>query len=225
MEDLFYGPGVSKKLHTQMEEDKRWTVNADNLSEEEQKSIKDKILALDKFFGNAILAKYKIELHFGKDRSSWKPFAGMLSIFTSGSKLHGGGDEKAYLCPNSDCGQVLTGYKSRIGNKIICLSCGKFWKSTEIIGEIFYNLTPQKWAHVIHRMFVHLGHNADIYLKYHPTDIRYQTSMELARDRGGEELNKTRYSRGLHIYPLKNIITDTKNGAELYKRFITFITS
>ena len=48
--------------------------------------------------------------------------------------------------------------------------------------------------------------------------------MEMARARGGEHIAKARVNRGLHIYPLKNIITDTKNGADLYKRFLAFIT-
>ena len=67
--------------------------------------------------------------------------------------------------------------------------------------------------------------DADIYLKYHPTDIRYKAALELARNRGGEELAKARKRRGLHIYPLRNIINDTKHGSDLYKRIRIFINA
>jgi len=49
--------------------------------------------------------------------------------------------------------------------------------------------------------------------------------MEMARSRGGEAVNKARNNRGLHIYPLKNIIKDTSNGADMYKRILSFIKS
>jgi hypothetical protein len=47
----------------------------------------------------------------------------------------------------------------------------------------------------------------------------------VARNRGGEEIRKARKNRGLHIYPLKNIIKDTGNGAQLYERILAFITA
>jgi hypothetical protein len=31
--------------------------------------------------------------------------------------------------------------------------------------------------------------------------------------------------KGMHIYPLKNILKDTAHGADLTKRFLTFLTS
>jgi hypothetical protein len=47
--------------------------------------------------------------------------------------------------------------------------------------------------------------------------------MEVAKGMGGEALNEARAARGLHIYPLKNIIKDTSAGAQLYDRFLAFI--
>jgi hypothetical protein len=107
----------------------------------------------------------------------------------------------------------------------MCRECEMMWDEKKVIGEKLFKLTPKNWAHVILRYYVLLNHRADIYVKYHPTDIRYKTAMEMARDRGGEELLKARGTRGLHIYPLANIIKDVSAGADLYKRFLAFITS
>jgi len=218
----FYGPEESRELQERLEREKRYSVNTDDLSKEEQQSIKERMAAFDRLIGTQINARFKIEVQFGKGRSGRKPFPGALSVFLSGEKLHGGGDGKIYLCPRPDCGSVIYPHE-RIGEKVRCRGCDHMWPQQDIIGELFFFLTPPKWAAVIHRMFVKLEHNADIYLKYHPTDIRYQTSMEMSRNRGGEEIAKSRQRRGLHIYPLKNIIKDTSAGAQLYDRFLAFI--
>jgi hypothetical protein len=220
----FHGPEESRALQRQMALEKR-DINLDDLSTDEMHAVKEKMAALDRFFGGQkIAAKFKIEVQFGKARSTWKPFVGALSVFLSGLKFHGGGDGKLYFCPKDGCTGILYPHE-RVGGKLLCRACDQVWKSEEVTGELMFILPSQKWATVVHRMFVRLDHNADIYLKFHPTDIRYQTMMEMARRRGGEEIRKARENRGLHIYPLKNIIVDTKNGADLYKRFLAFINA
>lgn len=229
----FHGPAESEALGDQMTEDKRWSIDMDELSEEEVKAIKHRMQKLDEFFGQRVVAKYKIEVVFGKERSTWKPCAGAISFYVSGSKLNGGGDEKLYLCPRPDCGGIIPPLRrfvkqTKDGRAIAhvpCPHCGVMWPENDLIGEIFCRLAPKDWALAILRLFAKFEHNADIYVKYHPTDIRAKTAMEVARPRGGEEMNKARKQRGLHIYPLKNIIKDTGAGAQLYDRILAFITA
>jgi len=219
----FYGPQESKALQKRLEQEQRFTVDTDDLSGDERHAIMEKMKAVDALFGGRQLtAKFKIEVHFGKGRSTHKPFPGAVSVFLSGSRMHGGGDDKIYLCPRPDCGNVIYPHE-RIGPKLMCRTCGNMWMSDDVVGELMFFLAPPKWATVIHRLFVKLDHNADIYLKFHPLDIRVQTAMEMARARGGEHVNKARRNRGLHIYPLKNIVKDTSNGSQLYDRFLAFI--
>lgn len=221
----FYGVEQSKELEKRLEDGSYWEGQKEPMSDEESVVVQAKKQALDQLFGQRPLhALYKIEMQFGKERSTWKPFAGAMTLYLSGTKLHGGGDEKLYFCPRDDCDGIVYP-KERLGPSVRCRSCDMMWNEAGLVGEIFYRLTPQDWAQVILKTFARLDHHADIYVKYHPTDIRYQSQMELARARGGEEIAKARKNRGLHIYPLRNIIKDTSNGADLYKRILTFITA
>jgi hypothetical protein len=223
---MSFGPEQSLKRQADLH---RRELNGEDvsvkLSDGEIRAIEDKVKALEKIFSERIIAKFKLEIQFGKNRtSSGQPFAGVVTMWLSGTKLNGGGDEKVYECPNPRCGQLILPHQID-NNRSICPHCGNIWKSEDTIGERFFKLTDQNWAHAVLQMFSKVDMNADIYLKYHPTDIRYQTAMELARDRGGEEVAKARKNRGLFIYPLANIIRDTKNGSDLYKRIRIFINA
>ena len=216
----FYGPEQSEALQKAMESREFES----QLDEHELAVVEEKIKALQSIFAERIEAKYKVEAHFGKNRSTWKPFAGALSLYISGTKLNGGGDEKIFICPRDDC-QGIIFPKERMGGTVLCRSCEMLWDEKKLVGELFFNLAARNWAHVILKWMMKLDMNADIYLKYHPTDIRYKAAMEVARGRQGEEIGKARKNRGLHIYPLKNIIKDTGNGANLYDRIFAFITA
>jgi hypothetical protein len=69
------------------------------------------------------------------------------------------------------------------------------------------------------KIFHSLGGNADVYLKFHKTDVRY---LALERDKGPDVARRL---KGLAIYPLRNILKDTAAGADLTSRFKAFITS
>lgn len=215
----FHGTAESEALYKSLNQS-----DLGDISDAEQALVSKKMEALDKFFAKRLDAKYKVEVLFGKERSTWKPCAGALSIYLSGTKLHGGGDEKLYLCPRKDCGGVIFP-NERLGGTVMCRKCEVMQAENDLVGELLFRLTPKDWAHVILKYYVKLDHNADIYLKYHPTDIRYKAAMEIARNRGGEEINKARKNRGLHIYPLNRIVRDVSNGADLYDRFLSFITA
>ena len=223
----FHGPEASAALYESVGQQDI------ELSESEVKAVTDRMKSLKQFFDKNVQAKYKIEIQFGKARSSWRPFHGAMSLYLSGTKLNGGGDEKLYLCPRNDCNGIILPIgrvveetaKGEAIARVPCPSCQIMWSENELVGELLFNMTTQDWATAIHKMFVRLDHNADIYLKYHRDDVRYRAAMELARHAGGEELAKARKRRGLHIYPLKNLIKDTGAGSQLYERILAFINS
>lgn len=233
-----FGPGTSLQRQSELFDLEKSGGAPVPLTDGEKRALEDKVKALSILLRDKISAKYKLEVQFGKGRTSrGAPFAGVISGWLSGTKLHGGGDEKIYECPGEQCGALILPHqlgtafrKTKSGDldplaAATCGECGRIWKAGEIIGERFLKLTEQNWAHAILRALRKLDMNADIYLKYHPTDIRYQTAMEMARDRGGEEVAKARKNRGLHIYPLSNIIKDTKHGSDLYRRIRAFINA
>jgi hypothetical protein len=223
----FHGPAESSNLYESNEQQDI------ELSPVEMQEVADKLASLKKFFGEKVNARYKIEVQFGKARSTWKPFHGAMSLYLSGTKLNGGGDEKLYICPRDDCSGIILPIERFVEEtpthkaiaRVPCPECQIMWPENTLVGELFFNLTAKKWAEAVHKMFVRLDHNADIYLKYHREDIRYQTALEVAKNTGGELLAKARVTRGLHIYPLANIIKDTGAGAQLYDRFLAFINA
>jgi hypothetical protein len=223
----FHGPGASADVYEEHEQ------HDIELSDDEALAVAERLKALKKFFGEKVSARYKIEVQFGKARSTWKPFHGAMSIYLSGTKLNGGGDEKLYLCPRDDCDGIILPIDRFVEEtkggqaiaRVPCPSCQTMWAENDLVGELLFNLVPKDWALAVLKMFARLEHNADLYLKYHREDIRYQAGIEIARHAGGEMLAKARKSRGLHIYPLKNIIKDTGAGAQLYDRILAFINA
>lgn len=201
------------------------------ISEADLYAVQERVKALDKLFKEQSkhLARYKIEIMFGDERSTWKPTPGVMSFWESGTKLHGGGDAKIYICPSSylnkgTCTAVIPEISTGQG-LLVCPGCNAAWKGDQVIGEIFGRWTMKVWADVILRYFILMSNNADIYLKFSPTDIRYKAALEQVRQRGGEELEKARRDRGKHIYPLRNLIKDTAAGADLWKRLHSFLVA
>jgi len=213
------------------------------MSGEELEKLERQMKALENILHEKVRAKYKLEVHFGKGRTgrgirSAQPFPGVISVWLSGSKFHGGGDEKIFECPG--CDALIFPHQitqrtvvQKIGGRDVeefmsvsyCGECAKIWKSEQTIGERFYKLTEQDWAYAILHALRRLGMDADIYAKYSREDVRYKAAMEMARNRGGEELAKAHKLRGLFIYPLANIIQDTKHGSDLYGRIRAFINA
>lgn len=202
------------------------------LSGEEKERYAKQMTALAKLLqDNTKKAKFKLEVMFGKKRSTSQPTPGVLSFWGSGTKLHGGGDEKLYLCPGSRLGRsncsalLLDRYNS--GHGIVCPTCGTVWKHEEVIGELFFNLPMRKWADVLYKYYRLCEYDADIYLKHATDDIR---SISLAQSekatwKGTQVLERTRARRARHIYPLRNIIKDTSAGADLLSRFYAFLVA
>jgi hypothetical protein len=195
---------------------------APTLTEEELHILKEKQKALDKLLKEKQRAKYKIELFFGSQYRTNQHYPGAVSLWLSGSKLHGGGDEKIYLCPK--CGGFILPSAQGYGH-LVCAKCGKVATGNEAIGEILLRLTTQNWAGIIYKWFRKLEFNADIYVKRPRLDLRTAATLEQARQIGGEKLAAARLKREIFIYPLYNIIKDTAGGADLPTRFKALLSA
>lgn len=198
------------------------------LSEEDKHEMQKRMEALDKVLATQKKAKYKLELFFGKARSTRVAIPGALSFWESGTKLHGGGDTKVYFCPGkqqkkNDCEKIIPFAFNAYGF-MVCPHCGETWKGGQVIGEVLGRHTMQDWSKLLLKYHMRLDQNCDIYLKHSPDDIRSVAAREQEKTRGGELLAKAR-KRALHVYPLKNIITDTLNGSDLLGRFYAFLTA
>ena len=159
--------------------------NAPTLTEEEVAALKQKMEALDSLLATQKLAKYKVEVLFSSERGSHKPYAGAVSLWESGNQLHGGGDTKVYECPSESvgrgpCAGIIGGSSQGYGH-LVCPTCRQVWKGTEVSGERFAKLTTQHWAELLYRFYVRVGHNADIYMKYMPNDLRKAAESEIGR--------------------------------------------
>lgn len=199
------------------------------LSPAELEAVQERMKLLDQLLTTTKHAKYKIELLFTRARSVSRPTPGAISFWESGSKLHGGGDAKLYICPGkhfrrNECEGFIPD-ASNASNFLWCPSCGTRWQGEDVIGERLAVLTMKKWADVLIYFFTRLEHNADIYVKYAREDMRTVAMLEQAQQRGGEYLERVRGRRAKSIYALKNIIWDTSNGADLLGRFQAFLTA
>ena len=204
----------------------REVADAPILSEEDKHTLKQKQAALDKLLADEQKAKYKIEILFGHKRTLHGLSTGALSIWESGTMLHGGGDTKVYMCPakNKPCKGLIAESSQGFGH-LVCPECGSVWEGEDVYGELIFKLPNNKWAEVLMRFYTLLGHNADIYLKYPKHDLRVASGLEQAKQLHGEALDKARKERQQYIYPLKNIIKDTANGADLQGRFYALLTA
>jgi hypothetical protein len=195
----------------------------EDLPEEEQKILQKKKAAIDKFFADKVSARYKIEVQFGKGRSIHKHFPGSLHCYRSGSALSGGGDEILYPCPDDKCMGYMEPEQVSIGFAL-CPKCGRKWGRVSDLQEgRLFRLSHQDWARVILKAFAALGHNADIYLKSHPEDIRDKALLEQLKQRKGDEYRKVYEARVYVMYPLARIVDDSRSGRDLYKMFLSFV--
>ena len=196
-----------------------------------------------------VKAKYKIEIHFGPDRSSvhHKLMAALVTIWESGKRLHGGGDEKMYWCGYDDCGKPFStdyfGYMHAV-----CPKCQRelhldpFSKQEHldylerenlpvngmdklpiVVGEKLMKQTPPNIAGFLTKTFHDLDFDADIYLKFHPKDMRFDK-----KNFGHEIVDKLETARTRRepvIYPLARILKDTSSGGDLKHHILAMITA
>lgn len=197
--------------------------------EEEKFAIEARKKAISELLERECVGQYKIELMFSHKRSCTKPTPGMLSIWESGTQLHGGGDAKIYFCAGKDKGvnncEAPIPFNNCNYGHLLCPKCGKVWSSLDVKGELIGNWTMQTWATKLVHYYTFLGHNADLYLKQPREDIRKAARLEQEKVYRGEKLDTVRTGLIRVIYPLVRIVKDTNNGANLYDRFYAFLKS
>lgn len=173
---------------------------------------------------NLVRAKYKIEIMFMPGRKVQGPNLVGITIWESGKRFHGGGDEKIFFCKdsrqghNEGCwGPIPADY---IKNDIaFCPRCQKGIQAKYLTDLRIFKLSTSDLAKVVHQIFLNLGQNADIYCKYSKDDPHFQLMI---RERGWAAAN--RY-KGMFIYPLHRILQDTAHGADIVKCFRIFLSS
>lgn len=171
----------------------------------------------------SIKAKYKIEVYYGPNRTVRGPNVVQIQFFESGKHLHGGGDELMFRCgtendPRLGCKNFIPGSSIR-GGVAICPHCQQAIKATALVERLFGNKTSRQLADELARWFRMLNGSCDIYCKFDREDIRYLTMEKRLGSQAAHRL------RGLHIYPLRNIIKDVSNGSSLEDRFFAFLTA
>jgi len=186
-------------------------------------------------------ADYKIQVWFRHNRKLFGDNTFTLSFWESGKRLHGGGDEKMFVCrrlhnapqPNrrdslalknpdsvgkKGCDHLIPGGIMQAGI-VVCPNCNMRHQSEYLVDSILYEADMTRASEIIEGWWRKLGSNADIYVKYAPDDPR----TLLQADRYGYE--KARARKGLTIYPLDRIITDTAGGASVQGRFRSLLVA
>lgn len=222
-------------------------IETGGLNEKEQRALRalEVKLEADRLKTAEAMAKkgkFKIQVWFKSQRSTWKPMAWTLSIWESGKRLHGGGDEMLFFCkrqpdaprqaampmgllgggkvaPGPDgCGNIISG-EMLSGTKVLCPHCMLQWETTHVGDSIYYYTTAQKAAEIIEDWWMKLGCDADLYFKHRPDDPR---TLMMSR---AYSAKTAREKKGLVIYPLANIIRDSEGGASVQNLFRNLITA
>lgn len=169
-----------------------------------------------------IRAKYKIEVIFGENRTLQGPNIITLKLWESGRRLNGGGDDLAFWCMNEKgtqgCGKIITSdhIKNGIG---FCPHCKMGVNARLLVDGRVGVWATKNLSVILEKLFRELDSSADIYVKYHKKDPRFIAMMKADGPETAKRL------KGMHIYPLKNILKDTANGSSLSNRFNAFLTS
>jgi len=169
-----------------------------------------------------IRAKYKIEVTFDQHRTPKGPNILGIQLWESGKRFHGGGDELMFFCRDSEldagCWYPISQNEIK-GSIAYCLNCQQAINADRLTNIKIGRVSTKRLADDLVEIFRQLKGDADIYVKFHKTDVRY---IAMQRDRGPEIAQRL---KGMHIYPLKNILKDLEGGADLSKRFFSFLAS
>lgn len=196
----------------------------DLAAERAAQKTRDEITQQGKEVGlkDPLKAKYKIEVTFGPKRTIPGPNLLGIQVWESGKHMNGGGDDLAFWCQstktNEGCWGIITSDNIR-GGAAVCPSCQRMVNADLLVNMKIGKITTQALAATLERHFRALGSSADIYLKYDRQDIR---TLAMERQKGRDVARRL---KGMHIYPLKNILRDTQHGADLTKRIHAFLTS
>jgi len=186
-------------------------------------------------------ATYKIQIWFRHNRRLFGDNQFTLSFWESGKRLHGGGDEKMFVCrrlrsapkPNRrdaiglmnkgdvkerGCDHLIPGALVSMG-LVVCPHCGMRHDSAYLVDSVLYEMDMTKASEILEMWWRRLDGDADVYVKFAPDDPR---TLVMADEMG---FRKARRRKGLTIYPLAHIIKDISNGASVQSRFRSLLTA
>jgi len=182
-------------------------------------------------------ASYRVQVNFGTGRTPQGPNKGAITLWASGRKLHGGGDEMIYLCKEVDfgsseyvdfkvgrstggggCGAYILPDFIR-GGVAVCPRCNKLIAAERLTGQVYFRSTTRDLAAAVAGYVRLLDFDADVVVKYAEDDIRYHTVVQ---QKGVAEARKL---RGMLIYKLDRIIQDVAGGADLENRCFALLSA
>jgi hypothetical protein len=216
------------EFESQASQAEKMAVEAARRAQEAEKTGKgeerQKELSLELGTDGQVRAKYKIEVTFGPQRTTQGPNMVGIQLWESGKHFHGGGDELMYWCKDNreghdeGCWAPIPGQNIKSGIAF-CSNCQRTVNADLLTNMKIGRVSTRTLAKDLALLFRQLGTNADIFIKYHYSDPRYRA---MAKERGEKVAKRL---KGMHIYPLKNILKDTSAGADLAGRFFAFLTS
>lgn len=176
-----------------------------------------------------IHAKYKVELFFAKPRVFSGPSFGLLTIWSNGGQLHGGGDELLHLCPGkrigkNNCEAVLPELSDGHG-QLVCPVCMTAWNGDQVTGQVLYNIPLKDYADVLAYWFVRLGCSVDFVIKHSYEDLAAATRAVAEQVQGRDRVDNLRRRRVRYIYRASALLRDTSSGATLVSTLRSFVTA
>ena len=183
------------------------------------------------------MASFRVQVNFGTERTPTGPNRGAITLWASGRKLHGGGDEMVYLCKEVDygsseyvdfkvgrstggggCGAYILPDFIR-GGVAVCPRCSKLIAAERLTGQIYFNSSTRDLAAEVAKYVRLLEFDADVVAKYAEDDIRYRV---LVQEKGAAEARRL---RGILIYTLDRMIQDVASGADLEARLFAMLSA
>jgi hypothetical protein len=171
-------------------------------------------------------AQFKLEVFFRAGARRSVPVRGIVSVFTNGGYLGGGGDASLYLCPQQlESGPCLAPIDVQLmsGRQAVCVKCRRVSLRAELAGQLIFDVPMQRWASIVVRLFHALDCNADLSICIERGSIHKAKELELTTHAGGEAYAKVVAAREWITYPLAHIIRDTSSGMGLETAFRAFL--
>lgn len=172
-------------------------------------------------------AKFKLEVFFRSGARRNVPVRGIISAWTNGGFLNGGGDMIVYFCPHKrEDGKTCLNpidVQFAAGKQNVCTVCRRITEERDLCGQVEAMVEMPQWATLITRFFSVLECNADIRVNIERQSITKAIELEKERNRGGEIYARMYAEREWITYPLASLIRDTGNGATLERRIRAFL--
>ena len=195
-----------------------------DISPELEKKVQELVSKMDP---RETKAQFKLEVFFKGGPSKHAPVRGVVSFWTNGGYLHGGGDAVVYLCPQRDlqgepCGAPIDS-QFITPKQAVCTRCRRISKAIDLVGQLVIETSTQRWARLLVKFFHLLECNADIAISIERGSLHKASEIERSTPAGGEAYARVYAQRECITYPLAHIIKDTAGGAGLEERFRAFL--